>query len=100
MNTEEPIVEGPRPIAVSISTHDVQALYACNTSPDSYNQLILAKLKDSGAPVEGTLRLRLAHGAVCRVKDNPLEPANEFVYMWLPEAYVAAIASANSGVAH
>lgn len=93
-----PIVEGPKPIAVSISTNDVQCLYACHTSPDAYNQLILAKLKDAGAPVEGILRLKLAHGAVAKVKDNPVEPSDEFTYMWLPENYVLAIASAKQVV--
>lgn len=92
------VIEGPRPIAISISTDDVQALYACNTGPEAYNQLILAKLKDAGAPVEGLLRLKLAHGKVAKVKDNPLEPATEFVYMWLPENYVYAIATAGQVV--
>lgn len=92
---EAPVVEGPKPIAVSISTHDIQALFACGTSPDAYNQLILAKLKDAGAPVEGMLRLKLAHGQVCKVKTDPTQPQEAFDYVWLPEAYVYAIASAN-----
>lgn len=79
------------PIAVAISTHDIQALYACNTNPDSYMQCILAKLKDAGAPVEGVLKLRLAHGAVCKLKDNPMKPQEEFTYIWIPEEYRLAI---------
>lgn len=86
------VLQGPKPISIEISANDVQALFACNTSPDQYNQLILAKLKDAGAPVEGTLRLKLAYGAVCKVKDQPHIEQTSFVYMWLPEAYVESIA--------
>lgn len=86
-------LQGPKPISVEISTRDIQMLYACQTSPAAYMQLILAKLKDAGAPVEGVLNLRLAHGAVCKLKDNPLQEQESFVYMWLPEQYVHAIAN-------
>jgi hypothetical protein len=86
------LLQGPKPISVEISTQDVQMLFACHTNPEQYMQLILAKLKDAGAPVEGTLRLRLAHGAVCKLKDNPMQEQAAFVYMWLPEQYVHAIA--------
>lgn len=96
LNTE-PTTE-VKPIAVTISTNDVRVLFACGTKPDAYNQLILAKLRDAGAPVEGMIRLKLAHGQIAKVKDNPLEPATEFVYVWLPEEYAAAIASANAVV--
>jgi hypothetical protein len=88
---EKPLVEGPKPITVAISTHDIQALFAMGTSPDTFNQLILAKLKDAGAPVEGTLHLRLAHGSLFKVKDSIFEEQTEFTYMWLPDAYVEAI---------
>lgn len=90
----DPTLEGPKPIAVSISANDVQALFACQTDPNQYNQLLLAKLKDAGGPVEGILNLRLAHGKLTKLKDNPLVPQEEFVYLWLPDAYVHAIASA------
>ena len=91
---EQEAIQGPKPIAISISTDDIQALYACKTDPHQFNQLILAKLKDAGAPVEGVLDLRLAHGRVCKMKDNPMEEQKEFTYMWLSDAYVHAIATA------
>lgn len=84
--------KGPKPISVSVSTRDVQMLHACGTGPEQYKQLLLAKLKDAGGPVEGMLTLRLAHGELFKMKDNPLEEREEFTYLWLPDAYVAAIA--------
>jgi hypothetical protein len=91
--TEEELkTESPAPIAVTVSTDDVRALFACETTPYQYMQLILAKLKDAGAPVEGMLELRLAHGKVAKLKDSALEPQTEFTYVWLPELYVHAIA--------
>jgi hypothetical protein len=91
------ILAGPKPIAVTISTIDIQMLVACNTSPTQYIQLILAKLKDAGAPVEGTLNLKLAHGKLFKMKDNPLEEKDCFTYIWLPEAYVDGMRSTQQG---
>lgn len=91
---QTPPIEGPRPVAAGVSTDDVRALYACGTNPDAFNQLILAKLKDAGAPIEGTLRLRPTHGKVFKLKDSVLREQAEFTYMWLPEAYIEAIANA------
>lgn len=86
-------LSGPKPIAVEISTTDIQKLYAAQISPDQYTQLILAKLQDAGCPaVEGTLTLRLTHGQVYKLKDSVLEERTEFTYMWLPPAYVASLA--------
>jgi len=90
---EQEILKAPKPISFSISTDDIQALYACKTNPDQYNQLLLAKLRDAGGPVEGMLTLRLAHGKLAKLKDNPMEAQTEFVYLWLPDEYVAAIAA-------
>jgi hypothetical protein len=88
-----------RPIAVSISTNDIQVLYATNTSPYMYQQLILAKLKDAGCPaIEGAAILKLTHGALTKVKDNPLKPEESFCYVWLPQEYVAAIAAGDVGM--
>ena len=82
------ILSGPKPVSVEITTRDVQMLYACQTSPKAYMQLILAKLKDAGAPVEGALNLRVAHGKVFKMKDNPMEEQSSFVYIWIPDAYI------------
>lgn len=85
------LLQGPKPISISVSTDDVQALFACNTHPDQYNQLLLAKLKDAGGPVEGSLRLRLAHGKLFKMKDSIMQEQTEFTYLWLPDAYVEAV---------
>ena len=92
-----PEIEGPKPIAVTISTDDVQALFAVGTNPYNFNQLILAKLKDAGAPVEGTLHLRMAHGSVFKLKDSVFEELPEFTYLWLPENYIYALKHAPQG---
>jgi hypothetical protein len=90
---EQEILKAPKPISFSISTDDIQALYACKTNPDQYNQLLLARLRDCGGPVEGQLTLKLAHGRLAKMKDSPLEAQTEFTYIWLPAEYVAAIAA-------
>jgi hypothetical protein len=100
MTLEQEAIASPlKPISFSISADDIQALYACKTNPDQYTQLLLAKLRDCGGPVEGALTLRLAHGRLAKLKDNPLEAQNEFVYCWLPDEYVAAIAQGAGGTA-
>jgi hypothetical protein len=90
---------GPKPVAAFISSDDIQALFACGTHPDKYNQLILAKLKDNGAPIEGTLRLRPAHGKVFKMKDSVLEEQAGFTYLWLSDAYVDAMGPMQGGLA-
>ena len=49
--------------------------------------------------MEGTIRLRLSHGAVAKVKDSVLQEQDYFEYIWLSEEYVAAIASGAGGMA-
>lgn len=83
--------KGPKPIAVTVSTSDVHALFMCDTSPDAYQQLLLAKLKDAGGPVEGALRLRLCEGKMFKLKDSLLQEQTEFTYLWLPAAYCASL---------
>lgn len=85
------IIAGPKPIAFSVSTIDVRMLYTAGTSPEAYNQLLLAKLKDAGGPVEGVIKLRLAHGRLAKWKDDALNEQDQFTYMWLPDAYVEGI---------
>lgn len=95
LNTEptvEPDLGKLKPVAFSISTHDVQALFACSINPEQYMQCILAGLRDNGCTaVEGVLKLKLAHGKVCKLKDSIHEAQSEFTYVWLPEEYVYAI---------
>lgn len=90
---EEQLVEGPKPIAFTVSTHDIRLLYAVGTSPTAYAQLLLSKLKDEGGPVEGVLALKLAHGQIFKMKTNPMVEESCFTYLWMGEAYVHALNS-------
>ncbi len=83
-----------KPVAVSISAQDVGRLYAAqrgDCDPRVFMQFVLERLRAAGAPVEGTLRLRLAHGAVARVKPDTKAPQMEFKYVWLPAEHAAAL---------
>lgn len=102
--TEDQVVQknlaGPKPIAIQVSSIDIQMLYACRTDPHTYGQLLLAKLKDVGGPVEWSPQgLRLAHGQLFKMKDSVLEAQDEFTYLWLPDAYVAGMTSQTPGQA-
>jgi hypothetical protein len=79
-----------KPIAVALNAQDVGRMYAANYSPYMFMQEVLEKLKAAGAPIEGTIRLRVAHGAVARVKPN-LDNGAVFQYLWLDESYVAGM---------
>ena len=96
MPTEQAVLQelsrAPKPIAITVPTDDIQALFMCGTGPDAYNQLLLAKLKDAGGPVEGSIRLRLCTGKLFKMKDSVLQEQTEFTYMWLPDEFVWAIA--------
>jgi hypothetical protein len=81
-----------KPIAFTISAFDVRMLYATGTTPTAYNQLLLAKLKDHGGPVEGMgIKYKLTHGQLFKMKDNLLAPQEEFTYLWLDDAYVEGL---------
>lgn len=86
--------EVPKPICIVITAEEIGQMTAKRYGPYEYNQYVLAKLKAFGAPVEGTLHLRLAQGAVARVKPDASHPQNYFQWMWLAEPYVRAIAAA------
>jgi hypothetical protein len=89
---------GLKPIAVTVSANDIRMLWAMRTPPDQYIQLIYAKLRDAGCTaVEGVLRLRLAHGKLCKVKTEAHVEQDGFDYVWLPDSYVQAIASGAGG---
>lgn len=85
------LLKGPKPVKIEITTDDVHKLFLAGTSPTMYMQLLLAKLKDAGGPVEGTLNLRLAHGKLFKVKTDVLRQQDSFAYLWLPDAYVAGM---------
>lgn len=82
------------PIVIVITAEEIGQMTAKQYGPYEYNQYVLGKLKAFGAPVEGVLHLRLAHGAVARVKPNAANPQDFFQWMWLAETYVRAIANA------
>lgn len=82
------------PIVIVITAEEIGQMTAKQFGPYEYNQYVLGKLKAFGAPVEGTLHLKLAHGAVARVKPSAANPQDFFQWMWLAEPYVRAIAAA------
>ena len=79
------------PIVVSLDAQEIGRLYAYSPSPYHFMQELLRKFKAAGAPVEGVLKLRLAHGAVVKVKQQPGQMKMSFDYMWLPAQHVEAI---------
>lgn len=83
-------LDGPKPIAIVIPGVDVIKLTQAKCSPYEFNQLILAKLKDAGAPVEGMVHLKMAFGSVFKMR-NSLQEEEGFTYLWLPPAYIEAL---------
>jgi hypothetical protein len=79
---------------IVITAEEIGQMTAKRYSPYDYQQYVLSKLRAFGAPIEGTIHLKPAHGAVARVKPNAANPQDFFQWMWLDEHYVAAIASA------
>lgn len=83
-----------KPIAIWLDAQELGVHVAKRGTPHEFNQLLLRKFRAAGAPVEGSDAgfLRLAHGAVARVKPDPLLHAMGWQYIWLSPEYVAAIA--------
>ena len=83
-----------KPIAVWLSAQELGLHVAKHGTPHEFNQLLLRKLRHAGAPVEGSDAgfLRLAHGAVAKVKPDPLLHEMGWRYIWLSAEHVAAIA--------
>lgn len=87
---EGSLAEESKPIAVEFNPQEIGIMYAQHYTPEQFNHELLTKLKAAGVPVEGTLKLRLAHGQVYKVREE-MAGRGKFVYMWLPEAYVHGI---------
>lgn len=87
---EAALTDEPTPIAVEFDPQEIGIMYAQHYTPEQFNHELLTKLKAAGVPVEGTLKLRLAHGQVYKVREE-MAGRGKFVYMWLPEAYVHGI---------
>jgi hypothetical protein len=84
-----------KPIAVWLSAEELGTMYAKHEArPGFYMQYLLRKLRNAGAPVEGSDAgfLKLTHGAVARVKPDPLKQERGWRFLWMPAPYVAAIA--------
>lgn len=73
-----------RPMVIELTPEDIAVMYkVMKLTPNQFTQELLGRFREAGAAVEGTAPfLRLAHGALYRVKD-PFR----FRYMWLPAAY-------------
>jgi hypothetical protein len=83
--------QGTVPIAIAISAQDIAKMTVEHYSPYMFSQNMLERFKAAGAPVEGTIKLKLAHGKIARVKPDPLQPQDFFQYLWLPDQYAEAI---------
>jgi hypothetical protein len=83
-----------KPVSILITAQEIGAMTVKRYTPFQFNQVLLERFKHAGAPVEGRLEMRLAHGRIAKVKQT-LNSSPEYVqYVWLPDAYVAAIALA------
>jgi hypothetical protein len=78
------------PVTVTITAQEFGVIYNQRLTPFEYTQYILGRLKVAGAPVEGTLTLRLKYGNLCRVKES-IQGPGQFDFMWLPPAWAQAI---------
>jgi hypothetical protein len=83
--------EGPRPIMITITNQEIGAMTAGGASPTLYMQFVMEKLKAAGAPVEGILELKLAHGRLARTRPDPARPEAGFGWVWLPDEWAAAL---------
>ena len=82
-----------KPIAIWLDAQELGTLVAQRSTPNEFNQYLLRKLRDAGAPVEGMTILKLAHGAVAKERPDPAKMEFGWRYIWLPQEYVAAIAA-------
>ena len=93
-NQEDPILVAPtyqepelKPISVALHAQEIGKLYADRTSPTAFAQYLLQQFKAAGAPVDGQVHLRLAHGKIYKMKAHPWG-RSWIGYMWLPEEMV------------
>lgn len=80
------------PIMIRVTAQEIGVLYASHASPYAFNQFLLERLKAAGAPVEGVLNLRLAHGRLARCRPTGGEETDGgFDYAWMPDEWVAKL---------
>jgi Zn-finger nucleic acid-binding protein len=82
-----------KPIAIWLDAQELGVLVAKRTTPTEFNQELLRRFRHAGAPVEGMAHLKLAHGAIAKLKPDPNNQEMGFRYIWMPAPYVEAIAS-------
>lgn len=75
-----------KPIAVELTELEIRSMAASNYTPEEFNNYVLTKLQQCGAPIEGVLRKRPQHGKVFKVKEGELAPPGSFKYMWIDDA--------------
>jgi hypothetical protein len=83
-------VKVQKPVCVALHAQEIGRLYADRVTPFEYMQGLLYRLREAGAPVEGTNILRLAHGKVFKLRQSNLGRA-WVSYLWLPEEKVAEL---------
>lgn len=83
------------PVVVELTPDDIAFMHrVLRLSPEQFTQELLGRLREAGAAVEGKAPfLRLAHGALYRVKDE-----FRFRYMWLPAAYQRGVEIMGKGL--
>ena len=79
-----------QPVGIIVSANEMAKFYADKSSPRTYAQYLLERLKDAGCPaVSGSAVFRLRRGKVFKLRS---EPGNtDFKYIWLPPALVEAV---------
>jgi hypothetical protein len=76
-------------IVVTLHWSEIARLAADRTGPTAFNQYLLERFKAAGAPVEGVIQLKLACGAIARVKPRLDDEDGVFRYVWLTEVQAA-----------
>ena len=91
MSTTLAIPGARRQVGICISIHgsEIMRLYADKAGPTAFNQYLLEKFRIAGAPVEGVVHLKLAHGAIARVKPKVDSPTGTFQYVWMTDEQAA-----------
>ena len=80
------------PIVVWLDRLELAKMYFNKCTPYEFMQSLLEAFKQAGAPVEGRVHLKLAHGAIAKVKPDPAQQEMGVRYMWLPTQHVEVLA--------
>ena len=81
------------PVAIVLTPEDIAVMYEVKRyGPNEFNQELLTRFRAAGVPVEGLALLQLSHGKIYKLSTQSTG-LGRFVYIWLPEAYVAGLNS-------